>query len=149
MPISERDEIMDQQTQPAPPGERHRVDVRRENGVVTLRLSRPKTRNAITEADIDELLRELRIVDDSQQDRALLLTGTHDAFCAGIDLSVPLRRSMPRFMRRVGELAALLHHLSVPTVAAVRGPAVGLGFSLALACDLILADRTAYFCMPF
>lgn len=127
------------------------IEVQRADGLVTVRLNRPKTRNALTEGDIDDLIAELEIIDDSPGDRALLLTGSGDGrgFCAGIDLTVPLTRPMPTFMRRVGALAALLHNLSVPTVAAVQGPAVGVGFSLALACDFIIADEDSYFLMPF
>jgi 2-(1,2-epoxy-1,2-dihydrophenyl)acetyl-CoA isomerase len=125
------------------------IEVERDAGVVTLRLNRPKTRNAITEDDIDAMIEALRTVSDSPDDRALLLTGSGGSFCAGIDLSKPLNRSVPTFMRRVGELSGLLHRLGVPTVACVSGPAVGVGFSLALACDLILACSDAYFSMPF
>lgn len=125
------------------------VHVTRAHGVVTLELHRPKAKNAIREDDIDTLIAELEAVEDSPADRALILKGAGQSFCAGIDLARPLTRSMPRFMRRVGELTQRLHHLAIPTVAAVRGPAVGLGFSLALACDLIVAEQGAYFGMPF
>lgn len=125
------------------------VHVNRNDGVVTVELCRPIAKNAINEDDIDTLIGELRNTRDSSADRALILTGCAGSFCAGIDLAKPLRRPMPRFMRRVGELICELYHLPIPTVAAVRGPAVGLGFSLALACDLVVAEEDAYFGMPF
>lgn len=125
------------------------VDVRRDGGLVTIRLNRPKTRNAITEDDIDTLIVELRTIEDSPGDRAVLIAGSERGFCAGIDLTARLKRPMTRFMRRVGELATRLHHLPMPTVAAVQGPAVGVGFSLALACDFIIADENSYFLLPF
>lgn len=88
----------------------------------------------------------------AQGARAVLLRGAGPVFCAGWDVSsIDPRADDP--MAVIGEVVApllrQLRALPVPTVAAVRGPALGFGFGLALSCDIVLAAEDALFGSPF
>src|SRR6266850_4747576 len=129
------------------------VDRRASYRIVTL--NRPQRLNAFNE----EMHLALRAaLDEAEADadcRALLLTGTGRAFCAGQDLSdrMPgkgpprdLGQSLDRFYN---PLVRKLHALRFPVVAAVNGAAVGAGANIALHCDIVLAARSARFIEAF
>lgn len=123
------------------------ITVERGDGVVTITLRRPEKKNAIDGAMWDELLAEFRTISDSATDRAVILTGADGNFCSGADLWD--RDEDPKHqlaaMRKISGICLSLHRLPQPTVAKVRGVAVGGGLNLALGCDLIVADETARF----
>lgn len=121
-----------------------------EGGVRTLTLNRPHRRNAIDRELWDALGDALTAVTDDPAVRAVVLTGAGGAFCAGADLSGGVPDEHPlRGMRRVNDVALLLHELPQPTVAAVDGVAVGAGWNLALGCDLVVATPRARFSQIF
>ncbi|HEY1830513.1 MAG TPA: enoyl-CoA hydratase-related protein [Acidimicrobiales bacterium] len=129
--------------------------VERNNGVVTVTLNRPERKNAANGVMLRELLRIFTEVEDNNDDRAMILTGAGGAFCSGADLldpngpaTDPTRSGLAR-MRRLGDVALALHHISKPTIAKVDGYAVGAGFSLAIGCDLVVATTQAKFSMIF
>jgi 2-(1,2-epoxy-1,2-dihydrophenyl)acetyl-CoA isomerase len=105
------------------------------------------------------MLRELRStfeeIEDNPEDRCMVLTGAGGAFCSGADLSDPSgpatdpSRSGLSRMRRLGDVALALHHISKPTIAKVDGFAVGAGLSLALGCDLVVCSDRAKLSMIF
>lgn len=121
------------------------------DGVLWLTLNRPERRNALDTPMAEALRAELDGVARAKTARAVVLTGAGDAFCAGGDLSnkAAFDNGFLHWMRQIGELVVQLHHLAVPTVAAVNGPAYGLGANLALACDLTFAAEKATFCEVF
>src|SRR5882757_1294490 len=117
----------------------------RAEGVVTLTLNRPERRNGITRELVDEAIAALHAVAADHRDRVLVLTGAAGAFCSGMDLAEPLSPDPLTFMRRVGEFCRVLHELPIPTIAKVRGAAIGFGANLALCADLVLAAEDAVF----
>src|SRR5918997_3178793 len=128
-----------------------------DGGVGRITLNRPETLNAWTEQfghDLSEVVNE-RAADPSV--RAVLITGAGRGFSSGADLKAGFEPhpedNMPDVRK---ELTENYHHIIVgirelekPVVAAVNGPAVGIGLSLALSCDLILAAESAYFSLAF
>ncbi|MET8650173.1 enoyl-CoA hydratase/isomerase family protein [Nocardia aurea] len=122
----------------------------RDDGVSTLILNRPHRKNAITL----ELWAALRTaLDDIAHDptvRAVVVTGAGDAFCSGADV-VDSDPYAPPFVKlqAISEVAQRLHDLALPTIAKVRGVAVGAGWNLALGCDLVVATPDAKFSQVF
>lgn len=122
------------------------LHVERDQGVVTITLDRPSKKNAINDTMWDELLATFREVADSSHDRVVVITGASGEFCSGADLTGRSgERHQLAAMRHVGDVALALHRLPQPTIAKVRGVAVGAGCNLALGCDLVVAGSTARF----
>jgi 2-(1,2-epoxy-1,2-dihydrophenyl)acetyl-CoA isomerase len=117
-----------------------------------LTLDRPERRNALSLALYEALLAALQAAAGDADVGAVVLTGAGQAFCAGGDVArmagvaeappVSFEEKMRGLRRRAG-ISELLHTMPKPTIAMVRGAAVGAGLSLALACDLRYADTTA------
>lgn len=125
-------------------------------GVSWLTLNRPARLNAITREMLQSLAAALDSAAASDETRAVVLTGSGRAFCAGQDLeeaallqgdmAVEVARSLEDHYHPV---LARLHNLSIPVVAAVNGIAAGAGANLALNCDLVIAARSASFQQAF
>jgi enoyl-CoA hydratase/carnithine racemase len=129
--------------------------VERKDGVVTVTMNRPERKNAANGAMLKELRTTFEVIEDDPDDRCMVLTGAGGAFCSGADLSDPsgpatdpTRSGLSR-MRRLGDVALALHHISKPTIAKVDGFAVGAGLSLALGCDLVVCSDRAKLSMIF
>lgn len=122
-------------------------------GVLTLTIDRPDRRNAVDLDALQTLRRLLREAGDDPAVRCVVLTGAGSAFCAGADLSGrSTAAAVPRgeeVLATANDVVRAIVALPAPVVAVVRGPAAGLGMSLALACDLVLAADHAYFLSAF
>jgi 2-(1,2-epoxy-1,2-dihydrophenyl)acetyl-CoA isomerase len=135
------------------------VDVR-DDHVARITLDRPEAKNALTVEMRDDLVDAIRTCRADPDVRALLITGTGDAFCAGMDLgaSTVARAGSEGFDTRstaealrvgVQTMIRELWELDKPTVAAVNGVAVGPGAHLALACDFVLVHPKTRFLWTF
>jgi 2-(1,2-epoxy-1,2-dihydrophenyl)acetyl-CoA isomerase len=121
------------------------LHVERDGGVVTVTLNRPQRKNALNRELLDALLSTFQEIAHRPDDRAVVVSGG-DSFCSGADLAGRSQDSHPlEGMRRTGDACLALARLPKPTIAKVRGAAVGAGFSLAIACDLVVADENARF----
>jgi 2-(1,2-epoxy-1,2-dihydrophenyl)acetyl-CoA isomerase len=126
------------------------IDIRPGYRVITL--NRPERLNALTVQMADALMAALAAAETDNTCRAVLLTGAGRGFCAGQDLTAIVDAG-------ADEIAALLDHynplisrlreLPLPMVCAVNGVAAGAGANLALACDIVLAARSANFVQAF
>lgn len=122
--------------------------------VATLTLNRPDKLNSFTRTMHEELSKALDQVEESQA-RALVITGAGRGFCAGQDLAD--LDFTPGAMTNLGALideyfnplVRRLQALPLPVIAAVNGIAAGAGANLAMACDLIVAARSASFVQAF
>jgi len=128
------------------------IELIRTNGVATLLLNRPDKLNALSEEMYHGIAEHCIALDADDEMRAIVLTGAGRAFCAGGDVGsmggydvVTGRKRSQKHKRTVVNL----YNVEKPLIAAVRGPAAGIGFSLALACDLIIASESAYFLAAF
>lgn len=124
-----------------------------EPGISLLTLNRPEVRNAAGTALWHELGKACETL-AADRPRAVVLTGAGGAFSAGGDLKQPgpVDPGVMGMSVRLGDAhrAILrLRSLRAPVVAAVAGPAVGIGWGLALACDVIVAEEDAFFAAPF
>jgi 2-(1,2-epoxy-1,2-dihydrophenyl)acetyl-CoA isomerase len=131
------------------------VECRRADGVAWLTLNRPQALNAWTRQLGDELTQALDQVSADPDVRAIVLTGAGRAFSSGADLragaeTVDGAPDVGSPLRDVYHpLILKVRTVPKPVIAAVNGPAVGIGCSLALAADLIVASQSAYFLMAF
>src|SRR4051794_40543037 len=122
-------------------------------GVARLTINRPGRRNALSWSVVAELRRRVASCRDDPDARVLVLTGAGEkAFCAGADLGgMAAGAGYLDLHDARGELADLfteLWSLGKPTIARVRGFALGGGFGLALACDLVVASDDSQFGTP-
>lgn len=132
------------------------IEVSREGDVLVVTLNRPERLNAAPPQMFDEIR---AAIGDLGGARALLIRSTGRAFCSGADLAG--RSDAPPAQTEGGEMtynALTVHYnptmlaiadLAVPVVTAVRGPAAGIGCSLALGADFCVASETAYFLQAF
>jgi 2-(1,2-epoxy-1,2-dihydrophenyl)acetyl-CoA isomerase len=125
-------------------------------GLGRVTLNRPDTLNAWT-AEFGRELKQVITADAADPSvRAVLVTGAGRGFSSGADLKEgfdPADDGMPDVRKELHELyhpiIAGIRRLEKPVVAAVNGPAVGIGASLAFACDLVLAAESAFFGLAF
>ena len=127
------------------------VVVEDRDGVALILLNRPARRNSLRYESWTQLSGALS---DAADARAIVIAGAEGFFSAGGDLKTgPAHGSGPMGpagrVEHAQQVMAQLRAVPVPTVAAVEGAAVGLGWSLALSCDLVVAARDAFFSAPF
>lgn len=122
-------------------------------GVAKITLNEPESLNALSNSIVRGLREALIRVEDDESVRVVILTGKGKGFCAGGHIKEFPREAnalaIRDWMRMATALALQVYHLEKPVIAAVNGYAVGAGFSLALACDLIIASEEAVFGMVF
>ena len=126
-----------------------------DSGVATITLNRPEALNAMSPAMAKELHEVALQIDANNSVRAVILTGTGKAFCAGGDLGAFIaagEQARTLILQMTGDLHLALSRLSrnrAPVIAAVNGTAAGAGFSLAMAADLAIAEEQAVFTMAY
>jgi len=126
--------------------------VRRERdarGVVTLTLNRPQAFNALSEAMLTSLQRELDALETDKSARVLVIAGTGKAFCAGHDLremrAQPSLAYYERLFTQCSQMMLTLRRLPIPVIARVHGIATAAGCQLVAQCDLAVAASDARF----
>ena len=120
-----------------------------QDGVIIIRLNRADKKNALTGAMYNGISDAFDKLESDNSLRAGLITGTADCFTAGNDLVDFLSASSIGGDSPVGRFLRTLPALTKPLVAAVNGPAVGVGTTMLLHCDLVYAAPGAKFQMPF
>lgn len=127
-----------------------------EAGVARLRLNRPAFLNALSRPLLGEFRQALDLVAASSEARVLLLSGEGKAFSSGADLAAGASPvGSPGFdagavlEEHYNPIMERMFDLPVPIVAALHGPVVGAGCMLALAADVVIASRSAYFLQAF
>ncbi|KXB29815.1 enoyl-CoA hydratase [Dechloromonas denitrificans] len=126
-------------------------------GIARLTLNRPDKLNSFNTEMHAELRVALDHIQDNKNIRVLVLSGAGRAFCAGQDLADRAMQMVDGKMPDIGNvveanykpLVLRLQNLRVPTIAAVNGIAAGAGASVALACDLVVATKSASFLQAF
>jgi enoyl-CoA hydratase/carnithine racemase len=117
--------------------------------VLRIEINRPQKKNALTVAMYAAMADALEAAENNPEVRAVLIHGKHDVFTAGNDLvdfdSAPQREGTPPVFRFLNAISAA----AKPLVAAVTGPAVGIGTTMLLHCDLVYAGENAKFALPF
>lgn len=125
-----------------------------DGAIARITLNRPEKRNALNDELVAGLKDALRRADHNQDVRAVVLSGAGDDFCSGADLAALQKISTATVAenladaRSLMELFLLIRAVRIPVISAVRGRALAGGCGLALACDMVLAARSARFGFP-
>ncbi|MGR8949626.1 MAG: enoyl-CoA hydratase-related protein [Gammaproteobacteria bacterium] len=126
--------------------------------VATVTFNRPEKRNALSDNLSPALRTILPALDNDSDVRCIMITGAGTAFCAGGDVSQmgggalanePFEARVEKLRQRQRTLTQKLYELKTPTVAALPGAAAGAGMSIALACDLRVAAKSAFITAAF
>ena len=124
--------------------------VNRHGSVTVLTLNRPEHLNTLSPHLIDRLAKEVEHLRTDETVRAVVLTGSGRAFCAGVEVGNqeydPL--SARSFLKNLNRIFDDLEHLPQPTLAALNGPAVAGGLELALACTMRIAASDTHVALP-
>ena len=136
-----------------------------QEGIATITLNRPETRNAFSLEMIDLWIKALEYVRDNDEIRVLVITGEGNAFCAGgdikamqkglgfldlngqedVDLSSTALARKNSLWKRVQRIPLLMDEIDKPTIAAINGDAIGAGLDMTLQCDIRIASSKARF----
>jgi enoyl-CoA hydratase/carnithine racemase len=144
------------------------IILKKKDRIATITMNRPDRRNAFNMQLMYDLWSALEDVAQDNEIRVLILTGAGSAFCSGADFryrevregKIPLEEAEEirpiitelkagRLLNRVGQIILAFQRLDKPTIAMVHGDAVGLGFDLALACDMRIGSPKARFSVGF
>lgn len=118
-------------------------------GVLRMTLNQPARKNAMTLEAWEAMFDILRLAEFDPEVRVLVIRGADGDFCGGADISsAPTGHPLSR-IQHIAKTPLLLHEFPKPVVAQVEGVAVGAGWNIALACDLIVASTTARFAQLF
>ena len=125
------------------------IEVTRADAIATVTINRPQRKNAVTGDMWAQLAETFRSLAADADVRCVILTGAAGEFCSGADLAAREGSGRPvhqlAAMRSVNDAALALHRMPQPTIAKVRGVAVGAGCNMALGCDLVVASQNARF----
>lgn len=117
----------------------------RSGKILKIQFNRPEKKNSLTQDMYRSIISAFDTADADDGIHCIFLQGTRDCFCAGNDLKDFLEAEelvAAKFVKRISKVKK-------PIVAAVNGPAVGVGTTMLLHCDLIVAAQDAFFMMPF
>lgn len=129
------------------------LEIRREGAIAWLTLNRPQALNALNRRMVDEIEEFLGTLRNDRDTRVVIMRGAGRAFCAGLDLKEQntggaealgsTTATTLNFQRRMSDLVVTIRRAPQPFIAAIKGPASGGGFALALACDVRIAGESA------
>ncbi len=146
-------------TETLSPPELSTLRIEIDGDIGTLTLDRPDAFNAMSPEMIGEMTTAFAWLADQAPLRALIITGSGKAFCAGGDVnwfktgveddSIDLPAQVRRGAEALHTAIIDLRRIPYPVIAAVNGPAAGAGFSLALACDIRISSEAAFFACAY
>ncbi len=126
------------------------------NNVITITLNNPKYMNALSEELTPYLRKILKKISRDSKYKLLILRGTGKAFCSGgnikkmsssknVNSSSSNKQKIKDLEKRQNNLTGIIYNLKIPTIAVITGACAGAGFSLALACDIRIGNKDAFF----
>ncbi len=129
------------------------VILEKNSGIATITLNRPDAMNSMNQGLVDDLIAALTSVKDDGGIRVVVLTGAGKAFCAGGDLFYLVSLTEPilahQFIGQAGKIVSLIMGMEKPVIGMVNGVAAGAGFNIAMACDIVIAAKSAKFVQSF
>ncbi|SES19909.1 enoyl-CoA hydratase [Psychrobacillus sp. OK032] len=129
------------------------LTLEKEGRIATLTLNRPESMNSMNEIMMQELADCLESLKEDTSVQVLLLKGEGRAFSAGGDIKAmidpEIRFDIEEVMKYVTRIALALYTLPQITIASIHGAAAGLGFSIVLGCDIVIAEENSKLAMNF
>lgn len=121
-----------------------------DDGILRITIDRPDRMNAVTLETLQSMATVFADAATRPEVRVVVLSGAGRAFCAGADLmGADVSAPSPDMIDAANDVVSAIIEFPRPVVAAIRGPVVGVGVSLALACDLTIATTSSYFLLAF
>jgi len=125
-----------------------------DEGILTVRMNRPKTLNAWTQGMMQNLQSQFERANNDDKVKVMILTGTGKYYCAGVELKSMIKPMHPKKLhdlirRKNQQLFDMFLDMKKPVIAAVNGPAIGASVTSAVLCDAIVASESATFSTPF
>ena len=120
-----------------------------ENQVLSITFNRPEKMNALTRSMYGQLAQELNSADQDFGIRAVILTSEGDHFTSGNDITDFLEHPPTSDDSTVAAFLSAIHNFTKPLIAAVKGNAIGVGTTMLLHCDIVVANESAKFALPF
>ncbi len=127
------------------------IEIKIEKGIARLTFNRPAQLNAMNRQMMDEIIEGIERINRTREVRVAIMSGKGRAFMAGADIKEygsQTPEEFRSFQERGKQLYQAIEKASIPWIAAVNGFALGGGFEIALACDLILASESALMGLP-
>jgi 2-(1,2-epoxy-1,2-dihydrophenyl)acetyl-CoA isomerase len=121
------------------------IEFTQQDGIATITLNRPDKKNAMLIGMRDRIAAIAEEVNDDDNIRVVIFTGAGTDFCAGADVSEMAKGGISGSLfkaRHMQKAIKGLGHIEKPMIGAIRGVAVGMGMSMALACDYVIATET-------
>lgn len=125
------------------------IEIKNENGVRHIVFNRPERKNAFTVEMYETIVEGMVTADSDPNTRVILFSGAGGAFTAGNDLGDFMKRPPTGEDAPVFQMLRALVEIKTPMVAAVSGPAIGVGTTMLMHCDLVYAADNTRFQMPF
>ncbi len=119
------------------------------DGILRIQMNRPEKKNALSRAMYQTMADALVGADRDDSIRVALITGTEDCFTSGNDLADFQAAASSGNERKLNPFLPAISRMKKPVIAAVSGPAVGIGTTMLLHCDLVFAGTSARFQLPF
>ncbi|MCM3594895.1 enoyl-CoA hydratase-related protein [Metabacillus idriensis] len=124
------------------------IKTEQKEGILTIFLNRPERMNAYTHEMANELMEAYKNADLDDDVRVIIVTGEGKAFCSGMDLgnageTFSSNESIAEFRDSGGQISLLVHNMKKPIIAAINGPAVGIGLTMTLAMDIRVVKKDA------
>lgn len=129
-----------------------RIILEKEDGIALIRFNRPEVLNVLDSETERELVEAINEISRDDATRVLIITGTGRAFCAGGDVKVMGERTLEEAKAHlifVQQVISGLVNMEKPVIAAINGFAMGAGWCIALACDILIASESAKFSQAF
>lgn len=125
------------------------IKIETDSHVLRITLNRPDKKNALTQKMYSDMAQAIQHADETNDIRVIFISSSSDCFCSGNDLMDFMAFNQAGMPKHENPFLPTIAKAQTPIIAAVSGPAIGIGTTMLLHCDLVFAAKSARFQMPF